>query len=312
MAKRSNSLLIGLVAFLLVTGSYSQVDIQEEPAQTAPSLIDTDSDLRSYHIVKDKEFFDFVSQPSEDGYFVFFGAAWCGHCKSFKPTFVKLAKLSADKTMTLNPEMILYEVIDRDPITTLFKVNAFPTMLFIKNGRYCPFGGPRDTDTIAEFFTRDMNREHCFDFPLNYPSWLEQFWNMLEDFMVQIQYEYKFYRREFPTATLIFVGVFVICLLITTIGLIACIKDCCCSRKAKHHSQGPQSVRESKSNQPQEGKQFETPRQSKHQEHPHTVPNPARESKREEVPHTEPARDAKMAGHQDESSSNVKKRSKRD
>lgn len=283
-------ILVTSIAILLMVASIQAQGGEDQSA--IPSLVDDSEVARPYLTAKDQEFFDLVSQPSDDGYFVFFGAGWCGHCRNFKPTFVKVAEKSANKEMKVNPQMILYEASDRDAITTLFKVNAYPTMFYIRNGKYCPFGGPRDVATLEEFFTRDINREFCKDMPDHYPSWTEQAINGLDDFWGQLKYEYEFYSKEFPKSTMAILGVFAVSILITCIGIIAYLKETFFGSKARPQPAHRQSQAKRES------------AESKKEE-------PSTESRRSQVPESETARESKRS-EGDESSVNARKRTKRD
>ena len=288
------SLLVVVIGVSLLLAS--RINCHTEENQTPKSLIDDDENVRPYLIVKDKEFFNLITTPSDDGYFVFFGAGWCLHCRNFKPTFIQLAKLSVEKKLPINPQMILYDVLDRDTITTMFKINSYPTIFYIKNGRYCPYGGPRDLEPISEFFSREISREFCKDLPFSYPSIVEQFQNSIDEFMVQLKYEYEFYSREYPNATVIAMGIFGVCLLITIFGVLAFIKDSFCKSKSIRNQPVQVNItRDSKkSDTPRDSKRSEAPRDTKNIE---KTEDQARNSKNQE---------------ETEETVNTKKRSKRD
>lgn len=180
--------------------------------------------------VKDKEFFELTHSGHKDGYFVFFGAEWCGHCKQFKPTFNEMAAKADKKELKMNPLFIRYMMEDRDPISSLFKILGFPTLVYINNGKWCKFNDHRNEEKLVKFFkaaddfTKGLATGEeaaalaCSDYPSTYPNIFQQMLNHLSEFSDGVYEEYRYYRHIYPSMTLAAVGVFILSIVIIVIG----------------------------------------------------------------------------------------------
>lgn len=221
------------------------------------TLVDGDAIDVAYLTVKAQEFHDTVTEWRPNGYFVFFGAGWCGHCQKFKTVFKALAERSQRAELAVNPTFIMYEVDVKDPVSTFFKVNAFPTMFYIKDGMYCIYGGPRDHHSIEQFFTRDVKREHCQKYMPSYPGWKEQLLNSVDEVYTQAKYEASIYMKEYPNGSLIFIAVITVAMLINFVGLLICCSDYVCPKKITQ-----QVTSGNKENDPNITKQSQMPSES--------------------------------------------------
>lgn len=221
---------------LLLIAIFSQYMCHEQKQATLDDGLLED---KPYLTARAKEFYDVVSEGKKDGYFVFFGAAWCGHCTSFKAKFVELAKKSQNGELAVNPTCILYEIGDNDPITTFFKVNAFPTLLYIKDGRYCSYSGMRDELSLVDFFSNPMTGDHCSDFLSSYPGMIDHYYNKATEVYDQIVYEGSYYLKEYPIATKCLLGVMAVAMIINISGLLFCIYSLLCMKKKSQRVSKP-------------------------------------------------------------------------
>lgn len=75
-------------------------------------------------------------------------ASFCGHCKAFLPVFENLMEKSVGKDF----EMVAVEVQEGNgPIGSVFGLEGYPTMVFLKNDTWYKFDGKRDEDGVLEF-----------------------------------------------------------------------------------------------------------------------------------------------------------------
>lgn len=200
-------------------------------------LAETVEDLElqtSYLTLKDKDFIDETAKNNPNGYFVFFGAEWCGHCLRFKPTFGALAKKIQDgRFESTLPSFILYQVDGRDAVTSKFRVSAFPTLYFIKSNKACQYHGDRSEESLLKFFREidPATSNQCIDYEAVYPGWIEQALDLWVEVKLQLGYEFEFYSKEYPKITYSVLAVVIFCCFIILMGLFICIKDLFTSRK---------------------------------------------------------------------------------
>ena len=166
-------------------------------SQDIDSLDDTTID-KAYLRVKDHDFYDVVSENKNDGYFVFFGAVWCDHCRDFKQIFSEMAMKSEMNQFLINPTFILYELIN-DPTVEFFKVNEFPTLIYIKDGKYCKYRDEIIEDKIVEFFDNDMEGQDCYVFLMRYPGMFDLYVYKAIDLYSQVNSLVSIYNTEYPT-----------------------------------------------------------------------------------------------------------------
>uniref|UniRef100_A0A0K0D8N9 Thioredoxin domain-containing protein n=1 Tax=Angiostrongylus cantonensis TaxID=6313 RepID=A0A0K0D8N9_ANGCA len=71
-----------------------------------------------------------VNDESKD-VFILFYAPWCGHCKSFEPTFEQMA----EQFKKTQPNLIFakFDATAND-VPTAYKVEGFPTIYFVPSG----------------------------------------------------------------------------------------------------------------------------------------------------------------------------------
>ncbi|XP_074659107.1 putative protein disulfide-isomerase A4 isoform X2 [Tubulanus polymorphus] len=99
-----------------------------------------------------KSFNKIVLDQSKD-VLVEFYAPWCGHCKSFEPTYKKLAK----KLSGSEPNLVLAKIDGTaNDAPSEFEVTGFPTIYFVPAAETKPvkYEGNRDSDDLVEFMKK--------------------------------------------------------------------------------------------------------------------------------------------------------------
>lgn len=196
-----------------------------------------------YLQVKDRDFIDETAKNYPNGYFVFFGADWCGHCQRFKPTFANLAKrIKKGELENTLPTFIHYNVDNRDAVISMFRVTAFPTLYFIKNNKMCLYYGDRSEDALLKFFreTDPSTAAQCTDYAAEYPGWKQQALNLWEEVKHELVLEYGYYSQEYPKITYSVLTVVAFCCLIILSGFFICMKDIFAPKRAI--ARGPQQA----------------------------------------------------------------------
>lgn len=239
LSKKATLALFMVVALLLSSSKCDILPTEEEMKDA------------NYRTLSDKEFFEATHVKNKDGYLAFFGAAWCGHCTHFKPIFNEYSKKALERQLPINPECIFYPSDSSDTITTMFRINAFPTIAYIRDGRWCRFSGNRDEQNLNNFIKKSidekMHGENCHAYQESYPSTIEQLMNTVVEAFRQINDEYWYYMRTHKTATMAVTAVMVFCLLIIFIGAFLFIKDLFFPvNKVQHHIRRPNPEDESK------------------------------------------------------------------
>lgn len=200
-----------------------------------------------YLQVKDHEFIEETAKNNPNGYFVFFGADWCGHCQRFKPVFANLAKkIKQGEHESTLPTFIHYNVDSRDAVISMFRVTAFPTLYFIKNNKMCLYHGDRSEDALLRFFreTDTTTAPQCTEYAAEYPGWKQQAFNLWGEVKHELVLEYGYYSQEYPKITYSVLTVVAFCCLIILTGFFICMKDIFAPRKTaiRHHPQGQEPV----------------------------------------------------------------------
>ncbi|KAL0213329.1 hypothetical protein RCL1_006955 [Eukaryota sp. TZLM3-RCL] len=94
---------------------------------------------------------------------VAYKATWCGHCKTLKPVWEELAKLSQSQQ-----DLIIAEV-DGDASKDIMKkegIKGFPTIKLFKKGVEVKYQGPRDLNSFVSF----LNKETSLGLPSDAPK----------------------------------------------------------------------------------------------------------------------------------------------
>lgn len=152
-----------------------------------------------FRAINGQDFIDFtINSTSKEGFFVFFGTDWCGHCKKFKPEFEEMAKKIADREEGAAKPLMIYYQVDKDTEhqAKLFRVHGYPSLYYILNNSYWEFDGKREEPDILEWIDKVKRGELSEGKP--YPDRLPTFIENLRDGMeetwkvIQIQYKYNF------------------------------------------------------------------------------------------------------------------------
>ena len=76
-----------------------------------------------------------------------FKADWCGHCRSFKPTWKKLQEDMGDKI-----NFVTFDADKNKDKMSEYKIDGFPTLIFKTNdNKAVEYVGTRDLDALKEF-----------------------------------------------------------------------------------------------------------------------------------------------------------------
>lgn len=212
--QRNLAILISLLLVLCVTASEVSNDIDKVEVPV------------HYKTVRDREFFDLTHNGYAEGYFVFFGADWCGHCQNFKPVFQKLAENSEKGIFKTKPIFIHYGMDERDTISSLFKINAFPTLVFIKGDRFCKFNDNRSEENLVKFFTsNDMSGPQCQPYSSAYPGYLDLGLMIGLEFLEQLSEEYNHYKVTNPGLTYGVIGLVILTFILIIYASYLCARD---------------------------------------------------------------------------------------
>ena len=176
--------------------------------------------------IKGTEFFEYTKKTNHaDGYFVFFGADWCGHCKNFKPIFVTMADEAVLQQRAVNPKMMFYDLTDSsDIMSTIFEINSYPTLIYIKGDKYWRYREKRDVESIFSWFENPQSEESGV-YPEALPGWLEYSGIVLKGLGKEFKREYLYLQAHYPTSTIIGTGFCIFVLLMFFYVLYDCLAD---------------------------------------------------------------------------------------
>ena len=89
---------------------------------------------------------------------IYFGASWCGYCKSFNPTWDRIT--SGDVDYSKNVEYVKYDIDDRNakPMFSKYNIKSFPTVVLVQdfdnNTRITEYQGNRNYEDIQNFIKK--------------------------------------------------------------------------------------------------------------------------------------------------------------
>ncbi|KAL7421534.1 hypothetical protein Q5752_003303 [Cryptotrichosporon argae] len=101
--------------------------------------------------------FDEIALNEDKNVLVAFTAPWCGHCKSLKPTYEKIARAYAGESDCIVAQMDADDA-DNKPVAARYGVKSFPTIKFFPKGSSEPI--VYNTGRSEEQFATFLN-EHC-------------------------------------------------------------------------------------------------------------------------------------------------------
>jgi len=90
-----------------------------------------------------------VFQPEKDA-FVFFGAPWCGHCKSLSPVFEDLAVAFKGEASVV---VVKVDATEETDLAERYHLSGFPTLLWYGRSNKEPeaYNGKRDLQSLISF-----------------------------------------------------------------------------------------------------------------------------------------------------------------
>lgn len=77
-----------------------------------------------------------------------FKAEWCGHCKSFLPTW---EKISNDSNLNINFKIFDSEKNKKE--INEYNIEGFPTIMYKVNDKLIEYNGSRDVESIKKFIS---------------------------------------------------------------------------------------------------------------------------------------------------------------
>ncbi|MES1911598.1 MAG: hypothetical protein MHM6MM_004008, partial [Cercozoa sp. M6MM] len=134
-----------LVLALLVASFVSASDLQERR-----SVLDELEDANGVLALSDDDFDRLVIE--EDTFLVEFYAPWCGHCKSFAPTYDKLGQYFQQVD---DVRVAKVDATQNKALAQRFEIRGYPTLLLLKDGAVVPFRGDRSFQSVVDF-VRDV------------------------------------------------------------------------------------------------------------------------------------------------------------
>lgn len=154
------------------------------------------------------------NSSSTEGFLVFFGTDWCGHCKKFKPAFEELA-IASEKREGFTKPTFIYNQVEKgqEYASKLFRVAGYPTLIYILQDKYWTFKGKRQQEEILEFIDKcksGQNREGkaC---PSALPSFRESVAEGFEDLYVGIKDHYHNNTVVFFVVVIVILAVLGVC-----------------------------------------------------------------------------------------------------
>ena len=88
---------------------------------------------------------------------VLFYATWCGHCKKFLPTYVKISQKLYEEKPRINLAKI--EMSSNNEIKNKYNISSFPTIKFFQKGKPYNYDGERDEESIIKWMKKKIEKK---------------------------------------------------------------------------------------------------------------------------------------------------------
>lgn len=220
-----------LVVTLLVWNCAAQAAVAEDgsdsgskalEAAAPPKLEELKFDINLHPNIRQLIGEEFIAatqnNTSKDGFFLFFGADWCGHCRKFKPTFVQMSEEASKRSEgSLRPGFIFHPVEKgKDHVAKLFRVKGYPTLIYLRQNRWWEYKGERNDTKIFEWIDKlSTEGDEGKPYPERLPTFSEEFAEHWEEFKDFIHYQYT----NWPIMFFSILGIMLV-------FLILCISTC--------------------------------------------------------------------------------------
>ncbi|CAL8400616.1 unnamed protein product [Gadus morhua 'NCC'] len=122
-------------------GADSDSDEEEEDEDTGTEVKEEDGVL----VLTDGNFDTFIE--GKDTVLLEFYAPWCGHCKSFTPTYVKIAKALKESDPPIPVAKV--DATKATEVAGRFEVSGYPTFKILKNGKPVDYDGARSEEAFV-------------------------------------------------------------------------------------------------------------------------------------------------------------------
>uniref|UniRef100_A0AC35FXS0 Thioredoxin domain-containing protein n=1 Tax=Panagrolaimus sp. PS1159 TaxID=55785 RepID=A0AC35FXS0_9BILA len=94
----------------------------------------------------------FIDVMNEGFWFIKFYAPWCGHCKRLGPTWEHVGHALADMNSPVRIGKI--DCTKFTAVANALRINAYPTIVFFRNGIRIPYEGDRKKEAILDFLIK--------------------------------------------------------------------------------------------------------------------------------------------------------------
>lgn len=156
---------------------------------------------KQFGFLTNETFGETMERSGLQGYLVFFGARWCGHSRQFNSTFKQFADIVMKGDLKRTPQMGFYLIQDPkdDELHIRFRVNGFPTLVYISDKKFWVYQGERELPLIVNWL------EEIFDGDAKegsrYPDGPPTLWSELIEVWSDIKYTLRHNLKHYPFYT---------------------------------------------------------------------------------------------------------------
>lgn len=178
----------------------SEETVPEAPPAQEDQTIDFSAYPNVQEVVDDAFIALTQNNTSNGGFFVFFGANWCGHCRKFKPVFAELSESGSKRNETaLKPAFIFHPVEKRNShVPKLFRVKGYPTLIYLRQNSWWEYNGDRNATRILEWLDQLIaNGTTGKPYPERLPTFSEEFVEHWDEFKHMVYFQYTYHPIMF-------------------------------------------------------------------------------------------------------------------
>ena len=166
---------------------------------------------KSFPVLTNETFDETIKAAGLNGQLVFFGAKWCGHSRQFNRTFKELGEVVMRGDLGRSPKLSYYLIQNPkdDFLHRKFRVNGFPTLVFMSYPQYWTYNGERELPRILDWLEEIFASEGKEGTPYPEGEGDTSIWHEMAEIWRDMKYTLRYNLKHYPLYT--WLGIVVVC-----------------------------------------------------------------------------------------------------